>query len=137
VNQRDSYRWSSEHHPFHTAGPDEKRRSGSNALESTIGYSDSQPFAVNVGPVAAAPEQTAGRFADLVTPVVRPAAARPEAKGHDERRGRAAGPSSPEGGSHADRVKSLAQEEFRKFVEQGRRRSSSFYDELPPPTSGS
>ena len=120
-----------------SAGPDEKRRDASTRLEEVIRYSADSASAVDVGPVAASAQQSEGRFASLVSQVVRPSPARAAA-----RDGAGPPPAAPrtrqpaDEVSHAETVKRLAQEEFRKFVEQ-QGRSSSFYDDLPPPSKES
>lgn len=93
--------------------------------------------AADVGPVAASAQRPEGRFASLVSQVVRPS--RPKAAAQH---GGEPAPTAPRSrqpadeASHAETVKRLAQEEFKKFVEQ-QGRSSSFYDDLPPPSRDS
>jgi hypothetical protein len=120
-----------------SAGPDEKRQNGSTRLEEVIRYSEDSVSAADVGPVAASAQQPEGRFAGLVSQVVRPSPAK--AAAHDGDEPASADPRTrqpADGASHAETVKRLAQEEFRKFVEQ-QGRSSSFYDDLPPPSRDS
>lgn len=105
-----------------------------------IGYTDSKEFAVSVGPVAAAPDNPQGRFAGLVSQVVRPSPGKPAPPdgSHGPAQHAASGVQAPASGeSHAAKVKRLAQEEFRRYMEERGRKSSRVYDELPPPTSGS
>jgi hypothetical protein len=117
-----------------TAGPDEKRQNATTSLEEVITFGNGMPPPANVGPVAASAQQPEGRFASLVSQVVRPAPAKAAPEAGGEAAPSAARPKLAAAEvSHAEQVKRLAQEEFRKFVEhQGR--SSSFYDDLPPPS---
>ena len=88
-----------------------------------IGYSDSAPFSVNVGPTAVS-ENTKGVYADAVKHVLR-----------DSTGTSSAAPESASGehsGSSAVRSTSSAaqQAEFKTFLASRTRKS--VYDELPP-----
>lgn len=89
-------------------------------LEQIIGYSDSKPFGVNVGPVAIS-EGTEGKFAGLVSSRVVPAG--PEGKKGEEGKGE-------EGkGQNSQAAFRSYMEEQKKKLEAGR----NLYDILPPP----
>jgi hypothetical protein len=105
-------------------GSDQNKRRGvrfggggdedSSSLAEIIGYSDSKPFAVNVGPVAV-DDSTQGKFQDLVKPTMVDAA--PAAKGQRE---------SQKG----------TQDEFRKYMAERKSLVPALhiYDTLPPPS---